>query len=202
MYQHSPERGLAGHAAGAGGADVWEPGGCIGFRQHVCDVFAGGSGPNDRPGRVRRLPGYGGRFDDGRQNGGVHYSVGHWRRGGGQPEHVHADDSRFDNDGPPKYSFQTVATSVTEGNSGSQAVGVAVVRIGSTAGTDSVICQLGSGSTATGGGTDYSFSNQTITFNPGDSGPKNCTVTVVGDTVTESNETIVLALVGSTGFGG
>ncbi|WP_322818808.1 Calx-beta domain-containing protein [Tepidiforma sp.] len=108
----------------------------------------------------------------------------------------------LDNDGPPKYSFQTAATSVTEGNSGSQVVGVAVVRVGSTAGTDSVICQLGSGSTATGSGTDYSFSNQTITFNPGDSGPKNCTVTVVGDTVTESNETIVLALVGASGFGG
>lgn len=104
-----------------------------------------------------------------------------------------------DDDGPAKYSFLTAASSVVEGNVTHQ---VAVVREGSTAETDSVTCQLGTGSTATGGGTDYSFSSQTITFNPGDSGPKNCTVTVVGDTVTESNETIVLDLVGSSGFGG
>ncbi|WP_322797105.1 Calx-beta domain-containing protein [Tepidiforma sp.] len=104
-----------------------------------------------------------------------------------------------DDDGSPKYSFQAASSSVTEGNTTHQ---VAVVREGSTAGTDSVTCSV-SGGTATGSGTDYSFSNQTITFNPGDTGPKSCTVTIVEDAITESpDETIVLLLTGSSGFTG
>ncbi len=113
----------------------------------------------------------------------------------------------LDDDGPPKYSFQGSSSSVVEGNSGTQTVNVAVVREGSTTGTDSVTCKLAaSPGTATGGGVDYSFTNQVITFNPGETGPKNCVVTVVGDTMTELNETIALELgtptTGFTGGGG
>lgn len=96
-----------------------------------------------------------------------------------------------DDDGPPKYSFQAASSGVTEGNVTHQ---VAVVREGSTAGTDSVTCSV-SGGTAMGSGTDYSFSNQTITFNPGETGPKYCTITIVEDGLTENpDETIVLSL--------
>ncbi|GIW19336.1 MAG: hypothetical protein KatS3mg064_2493 [Tepidiforma sp.] len=110
----------------------------------------------------------------------------------------------IDDDGPPQYSFQSAISSVTEGNSGTQVVNVAVVRSGSTAGTDSVTCKLAaSPGTATGGGVDYSFTNQTITFNPTETGPKNCQVTIVGDTLTEPSETIVLELgTPITGFSG
>ncbi|MCX7618674.1 Calx-beta domain-containing protein, partial [Tepidiforma sp.] len=93
-----------------------------------------------------------------------------------------------------QYSFQTASSSVTEGNSGTQGVNVAVVRNGSTAGTDSVTCKLAASPGTATGGVDYSFTNQTITFNPTETGPKNCHVTIVGDTSTEMNETIVLEL--------
>ncbi len=109
-----------------------------------------------------------------------------------------------DDDGPAKYSFQATTSNVTEGNSGTQVHQVAVVRTGATSGTDSVTCKLAaSPGTATGGGVDYTFTNQTITFNPGDTGPKYCTVTIVGDTSPEATETIVLELgTPTSGFGG
>ncbi|GIW16443.1 MAG: hypothetical protein KatS3mg063_2296 [Tepidiforma sp.] len=107
----------------------------------------------------------------------------------------------LDNDGPPKYSFQAATSSVVEGNVTHQ---VGVVREGSTAGTDSVTCQLaGSPGTATpGAGNDYTFSNQTITFNQGETGPKYCDVTILDDGATEPSETIVLTFgSASSGFG-
>ncbi|PFG75322.1 Calx-beta domain-containing protein [Tepidiforma thermophila] len=107
----------------------------------------------------------------------------------------------LDNDGPPKYSFQSATSSVVEGNPTHQ---VAVVREGSTAGTDSVTCQLDSpaGTATEGTGNDYTFSNQTITFNPGETGPKYCNVSILDDGLNEGNETINLKLVSSSGFGG
>jgi hypothetical protein len=100
----------------------------------------------------------------------------------------------IDDDGAPQYSFQTASSSVTEGNSGTQVVNVAVVRNGSTAGTDSVTCKLAaSPGTATGGGVDYSFTSTLVTFTPGQT-TGSCAVTIVGDTSTEMNETIVLEL--------
>lgn len=108
-----------------------------------------------------------------------------------------------DDDGPPKYSFQAATSSVTEGNSGSQLHQVAVVRTGATSGTDSVTCKLAASPGTAASGVDYTFTNQTITFNPGDTGPKYCAVTIMGDTTPEANETIVLELgTPTSGFGG
>jgi hypothetical protein len=106
-----------------------------------------------------------------------------------------------DDDSPPKYSFQAATSSVVEGNVTHR---VAVVREGSTAGTDSVTCQLDTpASTAMqGAGNDYTFSNQPITFNPGETGPKYCNVSILDDVTTEPIETIVLTFgSASSGFG-
>lgn len=107
----------------------------------------------------------------------------------------------LDNDGPPKYSFQAATSSVVEGNVTHQ---VAVVREGSTAGTDSVTCQLDTpaGTAAQGAGNDYTFSSQPITFNPGETGPKYCNISILDDGATEPSETIVLTFgSASSGFG-
>lgn len=106
-----------------------------------------------------------------------------------------------DDDSPAKYSFQAATSSVVEGNVTHQ---VAVVREGSTAGTDSVTCQLDSpaGTATPGAGNDYTFSSQPITFNPGETGPKPCSVSILDDGLTEVNETINLKLSGSSGFSG
>lgn len=96
-----------------------------------------------------------------------------------------------DDDSPPKYSFQAATSSVVEGAVVYQ---VAVVREGSTAGTDSVTCQLAASPATATQGSDYNFSNQTITFNPGETGPKFCNVSILNDVTPEPSETIVLEL--------
>lgn len=107
----------------------------------------------------------------------------------------------LDNDGQPKYSFQAATSSVVEGNVTHQ---VAVVREGSTAGTDSVTCKLAASPGTATPGSDYNFTIQTITFSPGETGPKHCDVTILDDGLNEGNETIDLTLVPipSSGFAG
>lgn len=112
----------------------------------------------------------------------------------------------IDNDGPPKYSFQAGTSSVAEGSpSGSFTFDIPIIRTGAIGGTDVVNCVLGVGSTATGGGTDYSFSSQLITFNPNEplNTVKNCQVTIVRDALSEpGGETVVLNLTLNSGFSG
>lgn len=82
----------------------------------------------------------------------------------------------------------------------SQTATLTLVRSGSTAGTDSVQFSTANG-TAMGGtscspGIDYiTVTNQTVTFNPGDT-TATVTVTICGDLLTEAAETIDLSATG------
>ena len=105
-----------------------------------------------------------------------------------------------DNDGDAVYTFATNASTASEASPGT--FNVVVNRVGATSGTDSVVCQLsGAPGSATGGGVDYTFAPQTLTFNPGDT-TKNCQVTIVDDALNDPGETIVLAFGAVTGFAG
>jgi hypothetical protein len=78
---------------------------------------------------------------------------------------------------------------------------ITVTRTGPLTGTATVDYVLGVGSTATGGGVDYSFTPGTLTFGPGKAAAT-FPVTVVPDTVDEPPETVVLKLQNpSAGYG-
>ncbi len=85
----------------------------------------------------------------------------------------------------------------------SQTAAITISRSGNTAGTDSALFSTSNG-TATGGaacvansGVDYvSVTNQAVTFNPGDTS-KTVNVTICGDSITEPDQTVNLALTGS-----
>jgi hypothetical protein len=49
------------------------------------------------------------------------------------------------------------------------------------------------GGTATGGGTDYTLANGTLTFNPGEV-TKNISIAVVNDNIDEADETVIVTL--------
>jgi hypothetical protein len=78
---------------------------------------------------------------------------------------------------------------------------ITAMRTGPTSGAATVDCVLGAGSTATGGGVDYSFTPGTLNFGPGKA-TATFQVTVVPDTVDEPAETVVLKLQNpSAGYG-
>lgn len=104
-----------------------------------------------------------------------------------------------DDDTPPKYTF---AASTSTHNEGDGTVSITVNRIGAAGGTDKVTCSQ-SGGTASGGGVDYTFSSQTLTFAPGGSNSQVCNVTLVDDAgIADGGKTIVLQLAPVSGFSG
>ncbi len=84
------------------------------------------------------------------------------------------------------------AASVVEGNSGTVTVNLPVSRTDST--TAFTVNYAVSGGTATAG-TDFTFTAGTLTFNVGD-GTQYITITVNGDTIVESAETVSITLSG------
>ena len=97
----------------------------------------------------------------------------------------------------PVVSFAASAFATTESNN---AIGVdlTLVRAGST-NTVTVDVQTLVGSTATGGGVDYTYSTTTVTWLPTDSAMKTVTVTLVDDAIVEAPETIEFGLANFTG---
>src|SRR5256885_2037577 len=81
--------------------------------------------------------------------------------------------------------------SVVEGNSGTTNAVLIVSLSAATAQTVTVNYATANGTAP--GGTDYVFTNGTLTFQPGETS-KTITVRVLGDTVYESDETLVVNL--------
>jgi alpha-tubulin suppressor-like RCC1 family protein len=86
-------------------------------------------------------------------------------------------------------------TFATEGNAGTKNVPVSVnLAVAPGPGGQPVSVDVAAtGGTATQG-TDYTFTPTTVTWNPGDPASKTVNVAVIGDTTSESNETVVLTL--------
>lgn len=101
-----------------------------------------------------------------------------------------------DNDGPPKYSFGAGSYTFSESDG---TVQVPVTRAGDTSGTDVVECSV-SGGTADET-TDYLFSDQELTFTPGQT-VRNCNLTIVNNNDVETDQTVILSLSPVSGFGG
>jgi len=76
---------------------------------------------------------------------------------------------------------------------------ITVTRTGGSAGAVSVNVTNPAGGTATGGGTDYTFTPATLNWAAGDAAPKTFTVAIVNDASVEASETINLQLGGATG---
>ncbi|HEY0170961.1 MAG TPA: Calx-beta domain-containing protein [Pyrinomonadaceae bacterium] len=98
-----------------------------------------------------------------------------------------------DNDATPTLSVSDVT--VTEGNSGTApatSAAFAVTLNGASAQTVTVNYTTVNGTAAAPG--DFAAASGTVTFNPGETGAKNVTVSVVGDTTDEPNETFAVSL--------
>ncbi|MDX2038442.1 MAG: Calx-beta domain-containing protein [Isosphaeraceae bacterium] len=93
--------------------------------------------------------------------------------------------------------FSPVTYSTAEGNAGTTTVNVTVTRTGGSAGAISVPFTVG-GTAASG--TDFQAINPlSVAFADGDAASKTISVVVIGDTLVESNETVVLTLGAPTG---
>jgi hypothetical protein len=88
--------------------------------------------------------------------------------------------------------FSASSYTITEGNSGSSAATITVTRTGGSAGAVGVSYATGNG-TATAG-SDYTATNGVLSWADGDTGAKTFTVTVLGDTTVEPDETVNLTL--------
>ena len=99
----------------------------------------------------------------------------------------------------PTVSFAAASASIAE-NGGSVNVTVNIASPNSSATSVDVVLNTGS-STATGGGTDFTYATTTITFPANDSTPIVINIPIVDDLLTESNETIVLDLANVTNGG-
>ena len=100
---------------------------------------------------------------------------------------------------PDAGTLQFTASSYTkaEGNSGSSTATITVTRTGASTGAVGVSFATGNG-TATAG-SDYTATNGTLSWASGETGSKTFTVTVLGDTTVEGDETVNLTLTLPTG---
>ena len=91
---------------------------------------------------------------------------------------------------PDAGTLQFTASSYTkaEGNSGSSTATITVTRTGASTGAVGVSFATGNG-TATAG-SDYTATNGTLSWASGETGSKTFTVTVLGDTTVEGDETV------------
>ena len=96
--------------------------------------------------------------------------------------------------GPGSLQFAAGAYPATEGGA---AVTVPVTRTGGNAGLVTAVYSIDISSTATNSA-DYSVSG-TLSWNPGDSNPKNLLLSIVDDALVEGAETVVLRLDSTTG---
>ena len=91
--------------------------------------------------------------------------------------------------------FTSSTYSVNE-NAGTASI--AVERVGGSEGPASIRCRTVTGGTATQS-SDYTYTNDLLTWNHGESGVKYCTVPIINDTSVESNETVQLTLTAISG---
>ncbi|MCP5502692.1 MAG: hypothetical protein H7A25_22530, partial [Leptospiraceae bacterium] len=94
-----------------------------------------------------------------------------------------------DDDDAPTIAFDSTNASGTES---STSVNIPISLSGN-ASAKTITVDYSITGTATGSGTDYTLSNGTLTFNPGIS-TQNISLTLVDDTITELNETIIITL--------
>ncbi|MEH2331253.1 beta strand repeat-containing protein [Nostoc sp.] len=95
-----------------------------------------------------------------------------------------------------QYAISTATSTLTEGNSGTQAVTFTVTRSGGI-GVASTIDYAFSGAAIFGSDSDYNSASRTITFNPGETS-KTLSIGVVGDNKFETDETFSVNLLAAT----
>ncbi|MBI3354962.1 MAG: hypothetical protein HY034_08775, partial [Nitrospirae bacterium] len=95
----------------------------------------------------------------------------------------------LDDDGPSTLRFENSSYSVSEG---AGTATISVLRTGSSAGAVSVNYATSNG-TATAG-SDYTAASGTLNWASGDTAAKTITITIINDTVVESNETVNITL--------
>jgi chitinase len=93
-------------------------------------------------------------------------------------------------DGTPTVQFDSASSSGIESAS---PVNLQVTLSNATYQTVTVNCSVNSGSTATGGGVDYTLSGGSLTFTPGETS-KNISLTVNDDNLNENDETVIVDL--------
>ncbi|MEO8195622.1 MAG: Calx-beta domain-containing protein, partial [Thermoanaerobaculia bacterium] len=101
------------------------------------------------------------------------------------------------NDDVAAGTLQFAASTLTIGEGGGSAQ-LAVTRTGGAGGAASVHCKTIAGGTATAG-SDYTTTDQTLSWASGDAAPKTCSIPIVNDTADEPNETIFVQLQTATG---
>lgn len=96
-----------------------------------------------------------------------------------------------DDDPTPTISFTQSATTINEGNAGTQTVTL-TVGLSNPSGTtvSAILTEFGS---ATGAGVDYTLTNTAVTI-PATQSSTTVSIQIVGDTLYETNETLVLTL--------
>lgn len=97
----------------------------------------------------------------------------------------------------PVVSFATFAQNITEGNT-TVTVTVNIQRNGGNLPVSADIV-LGSATTATGGGVDYTYNATTLTWAANDSTAQTVTITVVDDAIVEPTEVVELTITNLTG---
>ena len=99
-----------------------------------------------------------------------------------------------DNDAASAGQVSFSASTSSVGEAGPSAT-ITVNRVGGSAGAASVQVAVVAGGTATGGGTDFTYSSpQTVSWADGDSAPKAVSVAITQDPTDEPDETVELAL--------
>ncbi|MBA3683736.1 MAG: hypothetical protein H0W72_00590 [Planctomycetes bacterium] len=107
-----------------------------------------------------------------------------------------------DDDGDPQAAlpgslqFSVAAISAAEDNAGTSQASITVTRIGGSDGAVGATFAIGGTATA---GSDFTAVGGTLSWAAGDASTRTVIVDVSGDTVVESNETVVLTLSGPTG---
>src|SRR6185295_15311977 len=95
-----------------------------------------------------------------------------------------------DNDSQPTVQF---ALANSSGSESASPVNLAVTLSAQSASTVTVNYAVNGGSTATGGGVDYTLAAASLTFNPGETS-KNISLAVNDDYLDENDETVILDL--------
>ncbi|MFN8396570.1 MAG: PKD domain-containing protein [Bacteroidia bacterium] len=97
----------------------------------------------------------------------------------------------------PVIQFATASTLSGEATS-TVTVTVNISNVSSISPTSVVVALNAGASTATGGGVDFTYVNDTLTWPASDSTPQTVTITVVDDAIFEGNETVELELMNPT----
>ncbi len=98
---------------------------------------------------------------------------------------------------PGSIQFSSATYTHPEGNTGTTLATITATRTGGSSGAVSVSYATGNG-TATAG-SDYTAASGLLTWDEGETGPKNFTISIIGDTTTEADETVNLTLSNPTG---